>query len=638
MAIEIAKSLAYVGLVSNAAEGVIFTKGLGYVSYILNPQDVILSKGLAYTGFVLNDQDIILTKSLAYGGLGGVDGIELGFIAAPSGTFPIESGPGEAKYTLLPEIERNPYRAHLGDDPTQINEDLKEQQRILREQHDKTQAGDTTFDYGLLLKSYPNQEFTLGSLGRFFHDDFGLIQARFVKFAKMVESEWPGQPVGRLGKKTTTQVDWVVTNDFELSGSDLAMGFSFQLDKPEDGYYGWVVVDGCNPLPIQPGSEVIPPQDAPYVWTQTATISVDEPGKVVGRRWGNHQGFSLPAGSFYIRLENESPASRAEQINQILEPVQEAVEEIKESDLETADKIAAIEAALADLDSADEALSRLITNTSKTLAREIQAIRNSTVIIDIEALLARVRAELTDAFGLADQVALNAATNALNIANEVKALIASLDTRALLEGLDGVGSAISALGDRFGGLSFDTTTIPLVENQVFITKKSINGDGNAVWTLKPVGFTIRNLFDVNDGAPANGTVLVYDSPNTEWVARSPVTLPSEYSVPFGFTTAPQASEIMLIHSFAQAVVFPGNFAGATSVIGTPPAATFVFTIRNGLTNVGTITISNAGVVTFASPGGAAVSFAAGESISVVAPATADSAFVNSAFTFLGVTV
>lgn len=107
-----------------------------------------------------------------------------------------------------------------------------------------------------------------------------------------------------------------------------------------------------------------------------------------------------------------------------------------------------------------------------------------------------------------------------------------------------------------------------------------------------------------------------------------------YSVPFGFTTAPAASETLLLHVFAEAVTFDDEWAGATEHVGTNPAASFALDVQKNGVSVGTITISDTGVVTFATSGGA-VSFAVGDLLSIVGPGTADTSIANCAFTLKG---
>lgn len=110
---------------------------------------------------------------------------------------------------------------------------------------------------------------------------------------------------------------------------------------------------------------------------------------------------------------------------------------------------------------------------------------------------------------------------------------------------------------------------------------------------------------------------------------------SQYSVGFFFTTTPTTSEILLLHTVAQAVTFPDDFAGSVGDIGTNPSASFVLGVQKNGSSVGSITISTGGSFTFATTG-SAVSFAIGDQLKIVGPGTADSTAANVSITLLGV--
>lgn len=536
----------------------------------------------------------------------------------------------------LRDFERNPYRAHLGEDDREIKADFKEQQRVLREQHNKTQAGDTTFDYGLLLKTYPNKEFTLGSLGRFFHDDYGLIIARFVQFTDMSANDWQGQPVGRR-KANTEGVDWVVTNDFAKSDTDLILGFCFSALTPDDDTYGWAVVSGPNPAAIRAvGSRVAVKNDA-YTWVSTGGIGLDEAGTILGRRWTNAASIGIPAGSLFIKIEGRSDAALEEMVNEWLAPTIAQVEE-HETRLDGLDAWrTTVTTDIAALEAADVTLNTRIAREELLRAREIQALRNQFVTVDFVGLLNDLRVEITEAYTLADQPAFNLATNAMNLATALQIQLNAIDLSALGE-LAGIASSLAAIDAKFDGMYFDNTATPTVADQVHIsTLVGPNADGNYQVVMVPIDFVIDSLLDVDTttSPPAVDDLLQFDG--TDWI---PFTLILDYSLPFGFTTATTASEVMLLHSFAEAVDFPANFAGSTGFVGGNPASTFTFTVAKGtpgsFATVGTITVSTGGVVAFTTSGGVAVSFAAGDSIRVTAQAGVEAAMLNCGFTFLGI--
>jgi hypothetical protein len=92
---------------------------------------------------------------------------------------------------------------------------------------------------------------------------------------------------------------------------------------------------------------------------------------------------------------------------------------------------------------------------------------------------------------------------------------------------------------------------------------------------------------------------------------------------------------LLDHIVASAHTLAADFANARVSVGTPPAATWTANVQKNGGNVGTIVIDNTGGVTLATTGHAAVVVAAGDVISVVAPASADPNIARLRFTFRG---
>lgn len=107
-----------------------------------------------------------------------------------------------------------------------------------------------------------------------------------------------------------------------------------------------------------------------------------------------------------------------------------------------------------------------------------------------------------------------------------------------------------------------------------------------------------------------------------------------YSLPIYFLETPVADDVLLYHVFAENVVFPDDFSGAAGVVGTNPTSSFVISIEKNGTAAGSITVSTAGVFTFATTG-TTLSFAAGDTIKVICPASADATVANLATTLKG---
>lgn len=141
---------------------------------------------------------------------------------------------------------------------------------------------------------------------------------------------------------------------------------------------------------------------------------------------------------------------------------------------------------------------------------------------------------------------------------------------------------------------------------------------------------VRDVIGAALVAGSNISVTVNDSSDTITLASTVA-----YSVPVSFTTTPTASEVLLLHVFAESVVFLDDWSGAMSYVGTNPTSTFDLTVNKNGSPVGTITISTSGTVTFSTTG-TTVSFATGDLITITAPSTVDSTVANVALTLKGV--
>jgi hypothetical protein len=200
-----------------------------------------------------------------------------------------------------------------------------------------------------------------------------------------------------------------------------------------------------------------------------------------------------------------------------------------------------------------------------------------------------------------------------------------------------IGCYQANIGSIVGSLTTASAT-----SKYFIDTLPVNNPGG---TLTDWGFALRifgrgtglstaglvNLADVDEStvAPTDGQALVYNAASSKW---RPATI--AYNVPFAFTATPTANEVMLIHVFTAAVVFPDEWVGAQKSVGINPSASFVMTVKKNGSAVGSITIGTGGAVTFTTTG-TTVSFAAGDVLSVTAPSTVDPTVANVAITLKG---
>lgn len=416
-----------------------------------------------------------------------------------------------APYTVK-DVERNPYPARLPDGQVEQQEMLSEQQRIIREQHNKTQAGDTTFDYGLLLKNYPNQEFTLGSLGRFYHEDYGIILARYCQFHGMVESTYQGVPVGRL--TGSSRVDWVVTNDFGASDRDMVMGISCLAAVPDDDTYGWVVTHGCNPVPMHNDSTAVALQNAPYSWSATGKVGLGIRGRVLGRRWGKAFLPSIPSGALFVTLEGLSPADL---VFEIREAMADEILEIAALDgrvTSVEGRMTSAEGAISIVESAQTALALRISVEEAARVRDIASIRLVAAGTDwttaIRAEGNAVRAEFTAAD---DAIRADMAQIAFN-ANAALAAVSGLNYAGLVAQIANVTTQIVGFSTRLDGFNLDLTGI--AAGDALIAGSAVDADGNTYYTFTPTPLAEYIRDTIGTAAVAAGllTITVNDAGDT----------------------------------------------------------------------------------------------------------------------------
>lgn len=148
--------------------------------------------------------------------------------------------------------ESNPYRpdlpSHLARQDPDLFLFLRELTESLREQHNITQAGDTTFPYEFMSGFQKTPLYTPGSLSRFQHPIYGILLARYVKFVESTPGE-VGAPYGFNVKKVP--FSWAVSAQSTDSNLQLIVGVGAANTVPAVGDYGWVIVSGVNLNPIK---------------------------------------------------------------------------------------------------------------------------------------------------------------------------------------------------------------------------------------------------------------------------------------------------------------------------------------------------------------------------------------------------
>lgn len=414
-----------------------------------------------------------------------------------------------APFTIR-DRERNPYSAHVSD--TDLPGFHSEQQRIIRQQHNLLQAGDTTFDYGLLLKSYPSQEFTLGSVGRFYHDDHGLILARYVEFSDMVDTSFQGVPVGRFAD-TENGVDWKVTNDFSKSGRDLVAGMIFIWDIPADGTFGWMVTHGPNPASCGPGSLGTPLQNDPYSWSDSGLISLGARGRVVARRWGRAFTNGIGPGQIFIALEGLSPADLAFAIEEANAEIIAQIEDIDGRVTTNTTNITALRGDVTGLQTTAASLQAQIDAEETARIRDIASVRDAlgSAVDWSSAILTSanlVRAE----FAAADEDIRVIAVDAQTKANNAVDILAGFDIAGLTYLVGAVQDNLLSLQDRLVNFTVDVVTTPPTDLQGLIYDLATN-----TWIPQSVVLAVASTdnavvrFNGTAGQVQNSDVTILDS-------------------------------------------------------------------------------------------------------------------------------
>lgn len=112
-----------------------------------------------------------------------------------------------------------------------------------------------------------------------------------------------------------------------------------------------------------------------------------------------------------------------------------------------------------------------------------------------------------------------------------------------------------------------------------------------------------------------------------------------HDVAFGFETAPSAAAVIHRERAARAIAFKADFAGAQGGVGTNPGAEFTLSVKKNAVEIGTVTVSTGGAVSFATDGAAAQALAAGDELTVEAPAgsPAEATVAEGSFVLPGVT-
>lgn len=378
----------------------------------------------------------------------------------------------EISYDFPPVPEFNPYRPTIPEEYHDISPVFydfeKEHREITRQQHNLAQAGDSTFPWEMLAQLQTTPDFTLGSTGRFYHETYGLIQARYVQFKGMVEFANPATPCGLMNIHPSLQ--WVVTNDLTRSKANLVVGIKAAGAHAEDDQYGWVIVNGTNIASSQLADATVTRGD-PLSWSATGLLSPTGLGRVVCRSLRTILVGIIPPGTLKIELESKSWA----EIQLLFGPLQTQIDSLDdrltlvETNLGTVEGLGTqltllsnrLNAEVNARTQADNALRALITGGTYLLTATFNSFQNSNNI-RINALDVRLTAAAATAQARADAAYL-------------------LASGIVVPDLTGLSTEIAELRYRIGILeALPYGILPLVDGSVPPNLMYLD-DGSLIW-------------------------------------------------------------------------------------------------------------------------------------------------------------
>lgn len=465
-------------------------------------------------GVLANDKTngVFATTLRAYGWASLDQGLYFGGVFGGSEVFePDLFADPDFEIPEAPVIEVNPYRAAVP------NDDL---QRIIREQHNVTQAGDSTFHWGVLTEISNEALYTLGSAGRFYHDTLGIIKARYCKFVDFVRTSSRAVPVGLRGP---TIQPWVVTNQFNLSSANQAVGIAMPYnDQVFIGeWYGWVITEGYVPVELQ--VEVTASQfefGTEYGWQATGYVDSGLDVVSLGYRTKIGGNLRLPPGDFYTDTDRSSLGRVNGLVTARIAPLVSDLGQLT-TDLTTLQGTVAghtqqLATHTSDIAAVNARLTREVANLSNALSsiRSLMPDSNFKEYVDtsVENLKGYVDVNISLVGGNANAALLRA--------NQAYALAESISYDAIQVQISALNDSMGGITDRIVGFKTTIDTNTLTAGQVLVSYLyNTDVDGVDYYDFRPVDFTLASLEDVDlvTIPPADGDSLTWDAATQKWV-------------------------------------------------------------------------------------------------------------------------
>lgn len=409
-----------------------------------------------------------------------------------------------------PVVEVNPYQA---------NTPNVDHQRIMREQHNLLQAGDSTFHWGVLTDIYAEPKYTLGSLGRFYHDQLGMIHARFVKFVDLVKCDSKGFPVGW---HTSKRELWTVTNQLSKSSQLYAIGVAIPYNELafQGDCYGWVIVDGLVPVEMDIALDSTPIMfGTEYGWSDTGKIKPSITGYSLGIRFTTEKLPTLPIGTFKVELEKLSQVRLAGIITTKLAPLSTALGALttRVSTLETT--VGGHTTQISGLTSRVDALELSLASEIKSLSDSLAQIRRQIPDSDFVGYVNTAISNLKGYVDANNTVIGTVANNALLRANAAYALAESTSYAAVQAQIDAINTAMGGITDRLIGFTANIDTNTLTAGQVLVSYLyATDAFGVKFFDFRPLDFEFNALLDVDVSTPpTDGQVPIWDNAAQKWI-------------------------------------------------------------------------------------------------------------------------
>lgn len=410
-----------------------------------------------------------------------------------------------------PVIEVNPFRADVPN---------VDQQRILREQHNKAQAGDSTFHWGVLTEISATPLYNLGSVGRFYHDQYGIAHAVYVRFNNMERVDAAAFPVGFDLK---TLEPWTVTNQLGRSSRDFAAGVACIYNESiytPGTWFGWIIIEGFVPAELK--CELVDSQlllGTEYGWSATGEVSATTDGDSLGIRWTTHKVPVLKPGEFRVRVNSLSQARLngliAAQVGPLSSQLGDLTTRVSQLEATSAAHTQQIGQLQSQIVGVDNRLSKDIAN----LANQMAALRRMIPSTDYESYVnTQVNAldvKLSNQIASVGQVALQANSKA----DDALGLIAGFNVDGLQNQIDALNDSMGSLTGRLTGFETVIDTNTLAPGMILVAiDAGLTPGGLPLVKFEPQVPVLELLDDIDlSTPPTDGQILAWDDGAEKWI-------------------------------------------------------------------------------------------------------------------------